>query len=193
MSESTTIHAVLSPDYSKGFAADQRIVAVAVLQTRCLAYTTAQRHRLAANFNQLPVNRAKNCPFFFTPTQRDGAFVIDSLGPTPNYYPSSFMPPRPPKQRDTSSEWKPYAVQEQWDGALVNFESQVTDADFAQARVFWEHELPSVDGRHAQDHFVTNVMRYMTHVREKELRERVYGEYLLVCFLALLLSVRYVS
>lgn len=145
-----------------------------ILQTRCLAYTTAQRYRLAANFNQLPVNRAKNCPFFFTPTQRDGSFVIDSLGPTPNYYPSSFMPPRPPRQRDTSSEWKPYTIQEQWDGALVNFESQVTDADFAQARVFWEHELSSVDGRHAHDHFVTNVMRYMKHVREKELRERVY-------------------
>ncbi|KXJ94044.1 catalase-like domain-containing protein [Microdochium bolleyi] len=151
-----------------------------ILQTRCLAYTTAQRYRLSANFNQLPVNRAKHCPFF-TPTQRDGSFVIDSLGPTPNYYPSSFMPPPSSRHRqhrqkkdDAPSEWKPYTIQEHWDGPLVNFESQVTDADFAQARVFWERELPAVDGRHAQDNFVTNVTRYMRHVKEKELRERVY-------------------
>lgn len=59
-----------------------------MLQGRILSYPDAQRYRLGANYEQIPVNR---CPYFTNNYQRDGQMRIDGNGGRmPNYFPNSF-------------------------------------------------------------------------------------------------------
>lgn len=65
-----------------GFSPDK------MLQGRILSYPDAQRYRLGANYEQIPVNR---CPFATNNYQRDGQMRVDGNGgSTPNYFPNSF-------------------------------------------------------------------------------------------------------
>ncbi len=65
-----------------GFSPDK------VLQGRLLSYPDAQRYRLGANYEQIPVNQ---CPYGATNYQRDGHMQIgDNGGANPNYRPNSF-------------------------------------------------------------------------------------------------------
>lgn len=65
-----------------GFSPDK------MLQGRILGYPDAQRYRLGANYEQLPVNR---CPFMVSNYQRDGQMRFDDNGGSnPNYFPNSF-------------------------------------------------------------------------------------------------------
>src|ERR1035437_5752878 len=59
-----------------------------VLQGRILSYPDAQRYRLGANYEQIPVNR---CPYEVSNYQRDGFMqTTDNGGANPNYRPNSF-------------------------------------------------------------------------------------------------------
>lgn len=59
-----------------------------MLQGRLLSYPDAQRYRLGANYEQIPVNR---CPFMVNNYQRDGQMRIDGNGASAqNYFPNSF-------------------------------------------------------------------------------------------------------
>lgn len=55
------------------------------------SYSDTHRHRLGANYLQLPVN----CPYRSKVTnyQRDGPQAFDNQGSAPNYYPNSFSGP----------------------------------------------------------------------------------------------------
>ncbi|UYV62347.1 CAT [Cordylochernes scorpioides] len=63
-----------------------------MLQGRLFAYDDTHRHRLGANFQQLPVN----CPFSKVRNyQRDGPQCVgDNQGGAPNYFPNSFGGPK---------------------------------------------------------------------------------------------------
>ncbi len=59
-----------------------------MLQGRILSYPDAQRYRLGANYEQIPVNR---CPYMVNNYHRDGAMRVDGNGGSaPNYFPNSF-------------------------------------------------------------------------------------------------------
>lgn len=59
-----------------------------VLQARIMSYPDAQRYRLGANYQQLPVNQPK-CPVMHY--QRDGAMALgNNGGNAPNYEPNSY-------------------------------------------------------------------------------------------------------
>src|SRR5579862_1379616 len=59
-----------------------------MLQGRLLSYPDAQRYRLGANYEQIPVNK---CPYEITNYQRDGNMSIDgNQEDAPNYFPNSF-------------------------------------------------------------------------------------------------------
>ncbi|RIJ42607.1 catalase [Pontibacter oryzae] len=59
-----------------------------MLQGRLLAYPDAQRYRLGANYEHIPVNR---CPYMVSNYQRDGQMRVDGNGGSqPNYFPNSF-------------------------------------------------------------------------------------------------------
>ncbi|ODV76889.1 catalase-domain-containing protein [Suhomyces tanzawaensis NRRL Y-17324] len=68
-----------------------------VLQSRLYSYSDTHRHRLGANYQQLPVNKPRTfeqnsgCPFLAGNFQRDGAASIDGQGFRPNYL-SSILP-----------------------------------------------------------------------------------------------------
>lgn len=59
-----------------------------MLQGRILSYPDAQRYRLGANYEQIPVNR---CPYNVSNYQRDGSMqVSNNGGSNANYRPNSF-------------------------------------------------------------------------------------------------------
>lgn len=68
-----------------------------VLQSRLYSYSDTHRHRLGANYQQLPVNKPRTfdkssgCPFLAGNFQRDGFSSIDNQGSRPNYL-SSLLP-----------------------------------------------------------------------------------------------------
>ncbi len=77
-----------------GFSPDK------VLQARIMSYPDAQRYRIGANYQQLPVNQAK-CPVMHY--QRDGAMALgNNGGNAPNYEPNSC--PNSPKQNPVYAE-----------------------------------------------------------------------------------------
>ncbi len=59
-----------------------------MLQGRLLSYPDAQRYRLGANYEQIPVNR---CPYMVANYKRDGQMRVDGNGEdATNYFPNSF-------------------------------------------------------------------------------------------------------
>jgi len=65
-----------------GFSPDK------MLQGRIFAYPDAQRYRIGANYNALPVNK---CPYATTNYHRDGAMRFDGNGgSSQNHFPNSF-------------------------------------------------------------------------------------------------------
>ena len=59
-----------------------------MLQGRLLSYPDAHRHRLGANYEQIPVNR---CPYAVNNYERDGHMRVDgNADGNPNYFPNSF-------------------------------------------------------------------------------------------------------
>lgn len=63
-----------------------------MLQGRLFSYSDTHRHRLGANYQQIPVNRPLNSPA--KSYQRDGpGCVDDNGGNAPNYFPNSFSGP----------------------------------------------------------------------------------------------------
>lgn len=136
-----------------------------MLQSRILSYTDTQRYRLGVNFNHLPINQSKK---FFNPLIRNGAGAQPNLGGTPNYVPSSFFQPSKTKQYLALDK-------EYWTGTVVNFETEVTDADFEQPRKLWTEIFP-LDRPNAKTNWVKNAASHLSLAVES-VREGIYGEY----------------
>ncbi|EPX70420.1 catalase [Schizosaccharomyces octosporus yFS286] len=132
-----------------------------VLQVRTFSYPDTHRHRLGANFEQIPVNSPK-CPVFNY--SRDGPMnVTDNQGSMPNY-PSSLQP--------LAKEYhEPNEKHEKWVGQVTYHMDEVTDIDFEQPRAFWERVLGKQPGQ--QDNFVNNVAGHLSGA-VPEVRERQY-------------------
>jgi len=62
-----------------------------MLQGRLFSYTDTHRHRLGANYEQLPVNRPLSSAVY----GRDGPMTYDIPKGAPNYFPNSFGGPQP--------------------------------------------------------------------------------------------------
>jgi len=69
-----------------GFSADK------MLQGRSFSYLDAARHRIGANFAQLPINRPKSPA---ANNQRDGAMTYDVIPGSVNYFPNSLNDNQP--------------------------------------------------------------------------------------------------
>lgn len=138
-----------------------------VLQGRLFAYADAQRYRLGANYNQIPVN----CPYqsqVNNPLIRDGAMNVNgNMGSEPNYYTSytnyNFIQKDRPIQQH----------QEVWTGPAIPYHwtTAAGDIDFVQATALY-HVLGK-QGNHQQEHLAHNVAVSLAGAR-KELRERAY-------------------
>ncbi|XP_069688299.1 catalase-like [Periplaneta americana] len=130
-----------------------------MLQGRMFAYGETQRHRLCANYMQLPVN----CPCrgqhpSVTNYERDGAQLYYSQGGTPTYYPNSFGGP-------VNSPWGASSVYGV--SGYVRRYNTTDDDNYSQATAFWKSL--SVD---QQKTFVLNILGDMEKVHSKDIKLR---------------------
>ena len=104
-----------------------------MLQGRLFSYNDTHRHRLGANFLQIPVN----CPYRAKPRhyQRDGPMTVNNnhLG-DPNYFPNSFSGP----QHDQKYVEHIYHVS----GDVKRWNSH-DDDNFSQVSMFYNRVLDS--------------------------------------------------
>jgi len=101
-----------------------------MLQGRLFSYTDTHRHRLGANYEQIPVNAPKEKPKGYT---RDG-FMSQDLhqAGAPNYFPNSFNGPHE----------DPNAVAHHYNATGdVQRYNTADDDNFSQVTTFWEKVL----------------------------------------------------
>lgn len=113
-----------------------------MLLGRLFSYGDTHRHRLGANYLQLPVN----CPFKVRNYQRDGPQAINNQGGAPNYHPNSFSGPT--SDARAKALQPPFAVS----GDAQRYDSGDED-NFSQAQNFYRKTL---DQAH-QNRLVQNI------------------------------------
>ena len=100
-----------------------------MLQGRLFSYSDTHRHRLGANYLQIPVN----CPYHVPVKnyQRDGPMTVtDNQGGAPNYYPNSFSGPEESQRARTLQSKCPAS------GDIYRYSSGDED-NFSQVTDFW--------------------------------------------------------
>ncbi|KAF0709450.1 Aste57867_5915 [Aphanomyces stellatus] len=103
-----------------------------MLQGRLFAYSDTQRHRLGANYQQIPVNQPRVKPQTY---QRDGGMTMNgNHGSKPNYFPNSVggtpeitLPQDVPTQIDTTDKVQRFSTKD--------------DDNFTQAGAFYRTVL----------------------------------------------------
>lgn len=125
-----------------------------MLQGRLFSYTDTHRHRLGANYLQLPVN----CPYRVSVKnfQRDGPLCFnDNQGGAPNYYPNSFGGPEPSQRtRDLQGPYK-------LSGEVYRYDSGDED-NYSQPALFWSNVLDDA----ARKRLVSNIAGHIVNAKE---------------------------
>jgi len=132
-----------------------------VLQSRLFSYPDAHRHRIGANYQQLPVNQP-NTPYKSANFQRDGNMAFYNQGARPNYL--SSIEPISFRERKVDLN-KTHGA---FVGNAVSFLSEIRPEDFVAPRALWENVFD--DG--AKERFVNNVSGHMANCREVEIIKR---------------------
>ncbi|KAJ9125701.1 hypothetical protein QFC24_002485 [Naganishia onofrii] len=136
-----------------------------VLQSRLFSYPDAHRHRIGANYQQLPVN-APVCPYKMGNFQRDGQMAFFNQGSRSNYL--SSIDPIQFRERSVNLN------DVHGGGFLSNactFLSTIYPEDFNQPRVLWEKVFDDA----ARDRFIETVSTHMSTCREPEIIKRQIG------------------
>jgi len=123
-----------------------------MLQGRLFSYADTHRHRLGANYHQIPVN----CPWATRVQnyQRDGPMRVDgNQGGAPNYFPNSFNGPQP----DLTVSLNKY----QPTGDVARHESGEED-NFSQVGVFYNKVLSPEE----RDRLTSNIAGHMVNASE---------------------------
>jgi catalase len=126
-----------------GFSPDK------MLQGRIFAYPDAQRYRIGANYNALPVNK---CPYMTNNYHRNGAMRFDGNGgDAPNYFPNSF---------DSSTEAETvkdesYKIQDAEIGFFDRNENE--DDHFSQPRGLFENVFSEEEKQRTIDTIVDSM------------------------------------
>lgn len=126
-----------------------------MLQGRLFSYADTHRHRLGANYQQLPVN----CPYRVSLKnyQRDGPMnSTDNQGGAPNYYPNSFGGPEP-----SVFAHKLQNTQQPCVGNIHRFETPDED-NFSQATVFYRKVLDAP----ARQRLVNNIVGHLKNASQ---------------------------
>jgi len=109
-----------------------------MLQGRLLTYPDAQRYRLGANYEQIPVNR---CPYMGANYERDGAMRIDGNGEdAPNYATNSVDYLRPDPQYGESPMILPGDVADWYDRNGHGENDHYTQPGLLFTKVMTDHE-----------------------------------------------------
>lgn len=123
-----------------------------MLQGRLFSYPDTHRHRLGANYLQLPVN----CPYKVSVAnyQRDGPMCFnDNQAGAPNYFPNSFTGPAEcPRARNLEPKYRLV-------GDVHRVESGETENNFVQATEFWNQVLDT----EARRRLVNNIAGHLNN------------------------------
>lgn len=127
-----------------------------LLQGRLFSYSDTHRHRLGANYLQLPVN----CPYRTKVKnyQRDGPQAYDNQGSAPNYYPNSFSGPEQQPQYSKSS----FNVS----GAVAKYDSS-NDDNYTQAGLLYRNVLPKDEQNRLVENIADNLKHAADFLQEK--------------------------
>jgi len=121
-----------------------------MLQGRLFSYPDTHRHRLGANYLQLPVN----CPFKARNYQRDGpSTMTDNGNGAPNYFPNSFSGPN--HHKDYLETPAPVT------GDAKRYDTGNED-NFSQCGVFWRNVLD--EG--AKSRLIENISSHLINAAE---------------------------
>lgn len=123
-----------------------------MLQGRLFSYSDTHRHRLGANYLQIPVN----CPYRTQRANyyRDGpACVTDNQKGAPNYYPNSFGGP----EHDVKFQQKALPVS----GVMDRYNTH-DDDNFSQVTTFWTKVLDEA----ARARLVDNIAGHLKDAQE---------------------------
>jgi catalase len=132
-----------------------------VLQSRLFSYPDTHRHRIGANYQQLPVN-APRTGYMQGNFQRDGQMAFFNQGARPNYL-SSISPIQfRPRTLDLDT------LHSHFTGQAISFLSEIRPEDFNAPRILWERVFDDP----ARDRFVSNVAGKMAVCPHPEILKR---------------------
>jgi len=126
-----------------------------MLQGRLFSYVDTQRHRLGANFPQLPVNRPLAPLKTYT---RDGPMSYDNQGGAPNYFPNSFGGP----VLDENALQSTFPLS----GDVIRHDSGLED-NFSQVDVFWQQELLPAERQRLVKNIAGNLKNAMLVIQNR--------------------------
>lgn len=132
-----------------------------MLQARLFSYPDTHRHRLGANYLQIPIN----CPYNSKVAnhQRDGPMAVNGNGGSaPNYEPNSYV--SDPKQ-DPKYALKSYQLD---DWVLRAYHNHPND-DFEQPRAFFRRVLSDRD----RNNLIGNIVGHLSKVTQPGVQERM--------------------
>ncbi|KAF2758855.1 CAT1 catalase [Pseudovirgaria hyperparasitica] len=135
-----------------------------VLQSRLFSYPDTHRHRLGANYQQLPVN-APRVPYRFANFQRDGPMAFYNQGARPNYL--SSIDPIQFRERQVDLD----KTHGHFQGRAVTFLSEIRPEDFNAPRALWE----KVFDEPARERFISNISGHMANCKKTEAIQRQIG------------------
>jgi catalase len=133
-----------------------------MLQGRLFSYSDTHRHRLGANYLQLPVN----CPYRVSTRnyQRDGPMTFtDNQGGAPNYFPNSFSGPE--ESQTVRSIQKPYVLT----GDVARIDSG-NDDNFTQATDFWNNVLDAAAKKRLVENIAGHLINASGFIQERTVK-----------------------
>ncbi|KAH7378253.1 peroxisomal catalase-like protein [Pyrenochaeta sp. MPI-SDFR-AT-0127] len=135
-----------------------------VLQARLFSYPDTHRHRLGANYQQLPVN-APRVPYRFGNFQRDGSMAFYNQGSRPKYL--SSIEPISFRSRSVNLD----KTHGHFASDAVAFLSEIRPEDFNAPRALWEKVFDEA----ARERFISNISGHMENCTDKEIIKRQIG------------------
>lgn len=130
-----------------------------MLLGRLFSYADTQRHRLGANYLQIPVN----CPYATKVTnhQRDGPMCVNgNQGSSPNYEPNSHGPNGTPDLKQCPrGKTAPFEVS----GLVGRYPQNHPNSDFEQPRNFWMNVLKEDE----RERLVQNIAGSLCQARQQ--------------------------
>jgi catalase len=131
-----------------------------MLQGRLFSYPDTHRHRLGANYQQIPVNSPWNMKTENVGNyQRDGPMTVTPNGKTgPNYFPNSFSGPAP----TTLSKWHTYATA----GDVQRYDTGDED-NFSQCNIFFNRVLDEAGRQRLTDNIALHLSNAKQLIRNR--------------------------
>lgn len=131
-----------------------------MLQGRLFSYSDTHRHRLGANYQQLPVNQPVCNPA--KTYQRDGAMTCgDNMKGAPNYFPNSFNGPA----EATSESFHTDSVQ----GEVKKYSTK-DDDNFTQCGEFYRKILSEAERTRLVENIAGNLMHAQEFIQARAIK-----------------------